>query len=139
MLKTLNDLVVFVYFNKVNVIYNLNKIVNDSSYKIHKHSQISYYSYNILEILTEREAACMYKMQLVNVLNEEVLIEYSYNDDNLIAKFIDYCKETKGTECFIFDQYQQIYSSHYISYEIIRNEVEKIYQVFFKAKVGQLS
>ena len=81
----------------------------------------------------------MYKMQLVNVLNEEVLIEYSYNDDNLIAKFIDYCKETKGNECFIFDRYQQIYSSHYISYEIIRNEVEKIYQVFFKAKVGQLS
>jgi len=137
MLKTLNDLVVFVY--KVNVVYNLNKNVNDSSYKFHKHSQISYYFYNILKILTEREAACMYKMQLVNVLNEEVLIEYSYNDDNLIAKFIDYCKETKGTECFIFDQYQQIYSSHYISYEIIRNEVEKIYQVFFKAKVGQLS
>ena len=136
-MKTLNDLVVFVY--KVNEIYNLNKIVNDSSYKIHKHSQISYYFYNILKILTEREAACMYKMQLVNVLNEEVLIEYSYNDDNLIAKFIDYCKETKGNECFIFDQYQQIYSSHYISYEIIRNEVEKIYQVFFKAKVGQLS
>ena len=136
-MKTLNDLAVFVY--KVNVIYNLNKIVNDSSYKIHKHSQISYYFYNILKILTEREAACMYKMQLVNVLNEEVLIEYSYNDDNLIAKFIDYCKETKGTECFIFDRYQQIYSSHYISYEIIRNEVEKIYQVFFKAKVGQLS
>ena len=81
----------------------------------------------------------MYKMQLVNVLNEEVLIEYSYNDDNLIAKFLNYCKETKGSECFIFDRDQQIYSSYYISYEIIRNEVEKIYQVFFKAKVGQLS
>ena len=77
----------------------------------------------------------MYKMQLVNVLNEEVLIEYSYNDDNLIAKFIDYCKETKGTECFIFDQYQQIYSSHYISYEIIRNEVEKYIRCFSKQKL----
>jgi hypothetical protein len=126
-------------FNKVNKLYNLNKNVNDSSYKFHKDSQISYYFYNILKILTEREAAGMYKMQLVNVLNEEVLIEYSYSDVNLIAKFIDYCKETKGTECFIFDQYQQIYSSHYISYEIIRNEMEKIYQVFFKAKIGQLS
>jgi hypothetical protein len=125
--------------NEVNNLYNLNKNVNDSSYKFHKDSQSSYYFYNILKILTEREAAGMYKMQLVNVLNEEVLIEYSYNDVNLIAKFIDYCKETKGTECFIFDQYQQIYSSHYISYEIIRNEMEKIYQVFFKAKIGQLS
>jgi hypothetical protein len=127
------------FINEVSNLYNLNNNVNDSSYKIHKDSQSSYYFYNILKILTEREAAGMYKMQLVNVLNEEVLIEYSYNDVNLIAKFIDYCKETKGTECFIFDQYQQIYSSHYISYEIIRNEMEKIYQVFFKAKIGQLS
>ena len=125
--------------NEINNLYNLNQIVNDSSYKIHKHSQISYYFYNILKILREREAAFMYKMQLVNVLNEEVLIEYSYNDDNLIAKFLNYCKETKGSECFIFDRDQQIYSSHYISYEIIRNEMEKIYQVFFKAKIGQLS
>jgi hypothetical protein len=81
----------------------------------------------------------MYKMQLVNVLNEEILIEYSYHDVNLISKFIDLCKETQGAECFIFDRYQQIYSSHYISYEIIRNEMEKIYQVFFKAKEGQLT
>ncbi|WP_428908272.1 hypothetical protein [Niallia sp. Krafla_26] len=81
----------------------------------------------------------MYKMQLVNILNQEVLIEYSLNDDHLISKFIDACKETKGTECFIFDQNQRIYSSHYISYEVIRNEMEKIYQIFFKAKIGQLT
>jgi hypothetical protein len=81
----------------------------------------------------------MYKMQLVNIVDQEVLIEYSYHDDNSIYKFIETCKETSGSECFIFDQYQRIYSSQYISYEIIRNEMEKIYQVFFKAKIGNLA
>ena len=81
----------------------------------------------------------MYKMQLVNLLNHEILIEYRYQDDNPIYKFIETCKETDGSECFIFDQYQRIYSSHYISYEIIRNGMEKVYQVFFKAKVSQLT
>lgn len=81
----------------------------------------------------------MYRMQLVNILNHEVLIEYLYHDDHSIYKFIETCKETSGSECFIFDQYQRIYSSQYISYEVIRNEVEKIYQVFFKARIGQLA
>ncbi|WP_338469424.1 hypothetical protein R4Z10_11370 [Niallia sp. XMNu-256] len=80
----------------------------------------------------------MYKMQLVNIINEEILIEYSYPDDHLISRFIETCKETNGAECFIFDQYQRIYKSQYISYEIIRNGIEKVYQVFFKAKIGQL-
>ncbi len=81
----------------------------------------------------------MYKMQLVNILDKEILVEYRYNDDNLISKFIETCKETKGSECFIFDQYHRIYSSQYISYEVMRNEMEKIYQVFFKAQIGQLT
>jgi len=80
----------------------------------------------------------MYKMQLVNVLNQEILIEYSYQEVHLISNFIDLCKETQGSECFIFDQNQRIYCSQYITYEIIRNEMEKIYQLFFEAKIGQL-
>lgn len=76
-------------------------------------------------------------MQLVNIFDQEVLIEYVQNDINLISNFIETCEETEGNECYIFDSKQRIYSSYYISHSIIRNEMEKIYQIFFKAELSK--
>lgn len=75
----------------------------------------------------------LYKLQLVNQINQEVLIEYDDQDKQFISNFIEICKETGGKECYIFDSMQRIYSGKFISCTMVPTEIEKIYQLFFIA------
>ena len=80
----------------------------------------------------------MYKTQIVNTLTQETLIEYDNKDLDFISQFIETCKATGGTECYIFDRDQRTYSSHYISHSIAQEGIDKIYKIFFEARLASI-
>jgi hypothetical protein len=81
----------------------------------------------------------LYKAYIVNTLTQETLIEYDNKDLDFISHFIETCKATEGTECYIFDREQRTYLSNYISHSIVQEGMDKIYKIFFEAKLANLT
>ena len=78
----------------------------------------------------------LYKMQLVNQSNQEILIEYQQHDNQFFRRFIDICQETDGKDCYIFDSNHRIYNGQFLKYTINRTDIEKVYQLFFHATLA---
>ena len=50
-----------------------------------------------------------------------------------------FAKKRLDTECYIFDRDLQTYSSRYISYNVIQEGMDQIYQFFFEAKLDRIT
>jgi hypothetical protein len=78
----------------------------------------------------------LYKLQICNVLTQEILREKTYKKPDLILSLLE--SGAKGQECFLFDEERRTLKGVYVSHSSFIEDDMKVYKVLFKVKLSEI-
>lgn len=77
----------------------------------------------------------MYKFQIVDAFNQEILIEEECNDLNFISELFRTSPNPDVMDCMITDSKNRTLSCKYDCHSVIKNDENITYRIFFKTKL----
>ena len=76
----------------------------------------------------------MYKIQIVDVFNKEILIEEDHNDLNFISELFNTSQNPNAIHCLITDSMNRTRRCKFVTCSMIDDGRDTICKMFFKTK-----